>query len=164
MDRLQSLIYILTFLVSFLGIICKTGLHTWFVFNLFISLYEVYIIQNRYYLNKNHCDDDFWRGSVNRKTLLKDYWNEYACQTDERYFNTDSYVYILEGLNVFFTILLGFAILKNKYIKEVLLLQFLNAVFYFVSLSKGNNSDKDITYKTISSLWLIIPVILIKYN
>jgi hypothetical protein len=160
MNNLQQLLFLVTSLTLVLFIFCKSALCTWFLFNVFISIYEVYIIYNRNKLTTQECSDDFWDKESNPKTMFKDYWNEYSCKTDDRYFNNKNYVFYMEALNIVFTILLGYAMVyKKKLIKSILILQFINAVVYFSTLKSVDL--KDSVYRSISCLWLVIPVILI---
>lgn len=159
MNRLEHLIFLITILIIFLGMICKSAICTWFYLNVVVSIYELYIIYNRQKLKKSDCEDSFWEGESEPKNLARDYWNDYACKTDERYFENNNYVFIFEGLNVVATILLGLAIIKNKFIGEVLTFQFLNAAFYFVTL-KEKSGKLNYIYKSISAIWLAFPTLL----
>lgn len=145
------LIFIIIFYLS------KSLLHAWLYFNVFISIYEIYIISIRYNLNKD-CKSDFWKEEDDGQ-LFKKAWEEYACVVDERYFSPNNYVFKFELINVILTILMFTT--NPKMIKVLLFLQFLNCVCYFSTLSSKSNTMKSHLYRGISALWLVIPVILL---
>lgn len=173
MNRLLKLIVIcimiaLILLIASIRVLKKRQkyIFVWFYFNVLISLYEIYIILVRNNIDSRYCETEFW-DKENKRELFLEYWNEYSCKTDYRYFDKNNYVYILESLNVFFTILLGLTLyIKNleKFQTQVLFLQFLNAVVYFGTLKgyrDGQKPFQDHIYRGISSLWLVIPVLLL---
>jgi hypothetical protein len=164
MNRLQTVILYSLLILLFLCYISKSLLLGWIYFNIFISIYELYIIYNRKDLRESNCDDDFWDRDNNGE-IWKKSWEEYACKTDKRYFNKNNYVFLLEFINVLLTIGLLYAIsYKKNLIKTLLLLQFLNAVVYFTTLTAENHGGKGHIYRGISALWLIVPVLLLYRN
>lgn len=157
MNRFSKLsIYsLILFIVIFVA--SKSLLHSWIYFNIFISLYEMYIILTRKKLNKNNCSDGFWN-EEDDGVLFHKAWQEYACKTDERYFDKSNYVFIFEFINVVLTLLM---LVNMKYVRPLLLLQLLNCSVYFTTLTSDNNTYLGHTYRAISALWLVVPAILL---
>lgn len=161
MNRLQTIIFYSLLILLFICYISKSLLLGWIYFNIFISFYELYIIMYRKDLNQSNCDNDFWNRQ-NDGNIWKKSWEEYACKTDNRYFYKNSYVFLLEFINIVLTFALLYSITHNKkYIKPLLILQFFNAVVYFTTLTTIDYGYKGHIYRGISSLWLIFPMILI---
>ncbi len=146
-------------------------LFLWIVLNVFISIYELYIIAIRKNLTPT-CKSNFWSTPIDpNSNFFKAAWEEYACKVDNRYFDPVNFVFCFEFLNVIFTFVLVYLLLNKNWshIRTVLLLQFVNAVCYFVTIDNlgvqnGKNSHHaglKIMYKSISALWLVVPALLL---
>ncbi len=134
----------------------------WILFNLIISLYELYC-----YNNNEKLGFDKKSGS----NIILDSWSEYS-RVDPRYvINKYKYVWNFELINVVNTILLTLFYLNNKnlYINIILFSQLLATSLYFSTLITSNKEIKDIIIKKstkpkriiyyfISSLWILVPL------
>ncbi len=134
----------------------------WILFNLIISLYELYC-----YNNNEKLGFDKKSGS----NIILDSWSEYS-RVDPRYvINKYKYVWNFELFNVVNTILLTLFYLNNKnlYINIILFSQLLATSLYFSTLITSNKEIKDIIIKKstkpkriiyyfISSLWILVPL------
>ncbi len=134
----------------------------WILFNLIISLYELYC-----YNNNEKLGYDKKSGS----NIILDSWSEYS-RVDPRYvINKYKYVWNFELINVVNTILLTLFYLNNKnlYINIILFSQLLATSLYFSTLITSNKEIKDIIIKKstkpkriiyyfISSLWILVPL------
>jgi hypothetical protein len=138
----------------------------WVLFNLLISLYELYCYKNRSLLLSN-------------TNLILDSWGEYS-RVDPRYLtNMDfnyEYVWNFELFNVFNTLVMTLLLIcphtsNNNYIKLILMSQLIATVLYFLTLLRDINDDKlkqyiiknstltkRILYYFISSLWILVPL------
>lgn len=158
-NRFFHILFISMIMIIFIGYFSNSLLDTWIFFNIFISIYEMYIIIVRKKLTQDDCRDNFWT-EKNDGQIFRKAWNEYACVTDKRYFSPNSYVFLFEFINVIITIFLFLNRDKKDNIKKLLLLQFINASIYFTTLTAENKRFGHI-YRSISALWLICPVLLI---
>jgi hypothetical protein len=139
----------------------------WFIFNIFIGLYEIYCYKNRDKLNLNNIPK--WNSSIIAS------WNEY-CRVDPRYVYKE-YVWYFELLNAFYAFILIFILIfykKLKLVKYILLLEIISCSLYFITLFFEFLFDKNIRnnilenstiqnrilYYGISSIWIIVPVYL----
>jgi len=150
----------------------------WICFNFIISLYEIYVYKNR---NKLKIQKDTWWFLPSSNYLL-DSWSEY-CKVDTRYI-FKHYVWFFELFNAFSTIfiisifLIDFLLFNISndtllyIIKIILITQIINCIGYFVSLIYEWIKNKNeitryakwwmyLIYYAISSIWIIVPVILI---
>lgn len=141
----------------------------WILFNLVISLYELYCYNNYHKLGIN-----------NKNNIILDSWSEYS-RVDPRYIinsqikgNDYTYVWNFELFNVFNTILLTIFYLTNKQynINIILISQLLATSLYFSTLLitvKSNKEIKEIIvnnstytkrmlYYFISSIWILVPL------
>ena len=137
----------------------------WLIFNVFISLYEIYIIKTRHVIKKYYCVRNFWRTPLKFSKhidRLQAYWIEYACKVDNRYFNSDSYVYWFEANNVITTVL---AIIlyynSSSYLVYAIVLQMLNCCMYFYTIPSQKYDYIDILYLGISAVWIVLPLYII---
>lgn len=133
----------------------------WLIFNVFISLYEIYIIKTRHAIKDKYCIKNFWTVPFTYKDIdrLQAYWIEYACKVDNRYFKSSSYVYYFEAINVVTTIVAIILYYYNpKYISIPILFQMLNCFMYFYTIPKQKYEYIDIIYLAISSLWIFVPL------
>ena len=137
-----------------------TTLKIWIGLNIMISFYELYVILIRRRIIPQHCKTNFWSESTSLP-IFQEYWNEYACKVDWRYFKTNSYVYIIEFINVLTT--LGLILFYGTpYIKPILTIQMLNCLGYFATLERiPDINPQNILYLIISAIWIIIPGILL---
>ena len=136
----------------------------WLVFNVFISLYEIYIINTRNVVKPYYCLKNFWTTPLKFKEIdrLQAYWIEYACKVDNRYFNSNSYVYWFEALNVVTTILaIIFYNYNSQYVMYAIFLQMLNCCAYFYTIPQQKYDYIDIVYLSISAIWILIPLYLL---
>lgn len=134
---------------------------SWIIFNIFTSIYEIYFISVRHRVLEGNCKDNFWSKPITLP-LFQELWTEYACKVDKRYFNPNSYVFVIEFINVLCTLFL-ILFYKTKFIKPILSIQFLNCFVYFATLERIPNLNiQKITYLLVSSIWLIGPLYLLK--
>ena len=174
----------LAFLLVQAGIILVTGvivyntsifpkvhpvLFAWLWFNIFIAIYEFYIIYNRQYFVSLSCPNDFWKEQVNNNFWLKA-WHEYTCYSDMRYLDPKDTVFFIEGLNGILVLLQWVAFLTKSYniLIYLLILQAANCLFYFVSLYNSRKMNISLPYKAssyliISSLWFIMPLYIVLF-
>ena len=132
----------------------------WIIFNVFTSIYELYFINIRRRVIPQHCKDNFWSEPTSLP-IFQELWTEYACKVDWRYFKTNSYVYIIEFINVLSTIFL-ILYYGTKYITPILTIQMLNCVVYFATLERIPEMNlQNISYLLVSSIWVFIPLYLI---
>ncbi len=140
-------------------------LFAWLWFNLWIAIYEIYIVYQRKTLTKEKCHPGFWSKDTTWNTFWKDAWNEYTCYSDTRYLNPNDFVFIIELINAILVILLWFALASSNpaWIYILLLIQAYHCCIYFISLwhnQKINHAYpiKLYGYLAISALWIIIPI------
>lgn len=139
-------------------------LFVWLWFNLFIALYEFYIVYNRKHFDHMSCPKDFWQEEVENGFWFRS-WLEYTCYSDTRYLDPQDPVFFVEALNGIIVILMLIAALFGAYntVLYLLILQAANCIFYFVSLYKSKKTNWKYPYKTtgyllISSLWIFVPL------
>ena len=140
----------------------------WLWFNVFIAIYEVYIVWNRALFHPSKCPVDFW-GTTIRQDLWMNAWHEYSCQSDRRYLDPSDFVFWIEFGNVVWVILLAAALWSGKalWIGVVLILQAYHCFLYFITLYHSKkytfiNPIKAWVYLCISALWIIIPLVCIR--
>jgi hypothetical protein len=168
--------------VVYIGIVCilivltgaglgmiQSPVLLWWWFNVFIAVYELYIVKKRHTLLAKDCPKDFWAEAVG-PGFWKRAWLEYTCQSDRRYLDPNDAVYLIEFGNVIWVILLGVALAAGNPmgIAVVLLGQAYHCGVYFVSLIHSGNihwarPEKTIGYLGISALWIIIPLLCVKW-
>ncbi len=138
----------------------------WILFNLVISLYELY------------CYNNYEKLGIDKKNnIILDSWSEYS-RVDPRYVlnknNDYKYVWNFELFNVVNTILLTLFYLNNKpnmniNINIILISQLLATSLYFSTLItsdkeiketiiKNSTKTKRILYYFISSIWILVPL------
>jgi hypothetical protein len=133
----------------------------WLIFNVFISLYEIYIIKTREIVKDKYCVKNFWTVPFKFKDInrLQAYWIEYACKVDNRYFNKNSYVYYFEAINVITTVAAIILYFYNlDYISFPIFFQMINCCMYFYTIPSQKYDYIDIVYLSISALWILIPL------
>ena len=137
----------------------------WLWFNLWIAIYEMYIVYRRKQLTDEKCQPGFWSKSSSPWTFWKDAWNEYTCFSDTRYLDPNDFVFVIELINAILVLMMWFLFITNQInsIYPLLILQAYHCGIYFVSLwySKKINSMYPIklySYLLISALWIIIPI------
>lgn len=139
----------------------------WLWFNLFIAIYEAYVVARRRSFSRSECPSGFWKEPVRDGFWLRA-WHEYTCYSDTRYLDPGDPVFIIEGLNAAIVALMWVALLLKAQaaIVPLLLLQALNCVAYFVTLYKSEKTTtshrlKAASYLLVSSLWIIVPLLLL---
>jgi len=139
----------------------------WLWFNLFIAIYEFYIVYNRDKFHKFKCPVNYWQEQVSLDSksgfnFWLNTWHEYTCQSDLRYLNPSSYVFYIELTNAILVVLLWIAFLTSGPVFKLLWSQLLVCTLYFLTLTRKNLktpiSAKTIIYLLISSLWIIVPL------
>lgn len=140
----------------------------WLWFNIWIAIYEMYIVYRRKQLTEEKCQPGFWSQSSSPWTFWKDAWNEYTCFSDRRYLNSNDFVFVIELINAILVIMMWFLLLTNQQgaLYPLLILQAYHCGIYFVSLwysQKINmvNLWKTWIYLFISALWFVVPLYLI---
>ena len=143
----------------------------WLWFNLWIAIYEIYIVVYRKELTKKRCQPGFWSRDTNILSFWKEAWNEYTCYSDERYLDPTDFVFVIEFMNALLIIGLWFAyVFKRSIILYLLLaIQGYHCILYFISLyhSKKTNTQypwKTFSYLMISALWVILPILFFMTN
>ena len=139
----------------------------WLWFNLFIALYEFYVIYHRRHMAKQDCPQDFWGTPVSGDFWLKA-WLEYTCYSDKRYLDPNDTVFYIEGFNAILVVLMWVAILMGSYplLMYLLIIQAANCLLYFVSLYVSRKislaSPKKLAlYLLMSSMWFFVPLYII---
>jgi hypothetical protein len=148
-------------------------LFAWIWFNIWIAIYEAYVVFNRRKLSEYEKDCEnrkYWSEKKDRPFWL-DTWSEYSCFADTRYFNPEDFVHWIElGNAIIVCFIIIFTILGwYKIVYLLLLIQAYHCLIYFVSLIQSKkygypNIFKKILYLFVSSLWIIIPVFLFITN
>lgn len=147
----------------------------WLWFNVFIAVYEVYIVWNRAQVGARACPVDFWTTPKPLGAFWMDAWREYSCQSDRRYLDPRDFVFWIEFGNVLWVVLLAAALVsansvgsaKPLWIGVVLILQAYHCLIYFITLYHSQkytflNPFKAWFYLAISALWIIIPLVCIR--
>ena len=142
-------------------------LFAWLWFNIFIAVYEFYIIYNRQYFATLSCPSDYWGEPTSKNFWLKT-WHEYTCYSDTRYLDPSDTVFLIEGLNGVLVILQWIALLTGSYgiLMYLLILQAANCLFYFVSLYRSRKTNTSFPHKAtiyllISSVWFFVPLYIV---
>lgn len=149
-------------------LINNTLLFGWLWFNLFIAIYEFYIVYHKNKFSQEKCPLDYWKEHVDNDFWLKS-WHEYSCQSDTRYLDKTNYVFNIELTNAIIIVLLWIAYLMNykQLLIILLILQAVVCIFYFITLFTQSqyinkeNKNKLISYLFISSWWIIVPVYIV---
>lgn len=133
----------------------------WLWFNLFIAVYEVYIVWKRADLQRLGCLD-FW-GETGYKDFWLKAWAEYACQADRRYLRPSDFVFWIEFGNAVWVVLLWIAFLARRWywVGILLLIQAYHCVLYFLTWAHSNVflTGKGVAYLGLSALWIILPLV-----
>jgi hypothetical protein len=145
------------------------ALFAWLWFNVFIAIYEFYIVYQRKTLATMTCQTSFWNTPISQhENLWLRAWHEYTCYSDTRYMEPNNPVFLIEAMNAVIVVLLWIAFLFKSIIciYVLLVLQTLCCVLYFITLytSRKTNTEhprKALIYLSISSLWIIVPVALL---
>lgn len=147
----------------------------WIWFNIWIGLYETYMVINRTRLatyNENCDKKTFWSEDNRDKSrpFWLDAWSDYACYADDRYYKPNQLVHWIELGNAIIVAILIICILAgfNKMLIVILVIQAYHCFIYFLTLwhYRLENKNKNTNYKTIlylilSAIWIIIPIIII---
>ena len=172
---MNPLLYILitVILISVSGILLapKTNniLFAWLWFNVFIAIYEFYIVwkRNEMVMYKDIGENmDFWNTS-STDYFWRDAWGEYSYNSDRRYLEPTDFVYWIEFGNAIIVLLLWMAFISNNMllVKVLLVIQAYHCGIYFLSwyYTYGNTrfSNLQEIYLGISALWIICPVALL---
>jgi hypothetical protein len=142
-------------------------LFAWLWFNLFIAIYEFYVVAQKDKFNPKECPKDFWKEPVQEGFWLKA-WHEYSCFSDRRYLSPTDFVFWIEFGNAILVILLGIVYLFQipVLLQHLLILQAYHCGIYFLSLIQSKKYEQKVPWKrnlylSISSLWIIVPLILL---
>ncbi len=169
-----QILSLVTLGITLSGIIAGQALHVskestllfgWLWFNLFIAVYEFYIVYNRHKFHPDKCPANYWQEKV-RGDFWLNTWHEYTCQSDLRYLNPISYVFSIELTNAILVVLLwiAFLALQTKTVSTLLWSQLIVCTLYFASLARNIKkpvSAKTIIYLFISSWWILVPLIIL---
>ena len=143
-------------------------LFAWLWFNLWIAIYEMYIVYKRKQLTKEKCKPGFWSRSNSFNTFWKDAWNEYTCFSDTRYLDSYDFVFVIELINAILVLMMWFLLFMNlpAFIYILLILQAYHCGIYFVSLWYSQKINRQaplklVSYLLISALWFLIPIYLV---
>ena len=139
----------------------------WLWFNLWIAIYEMYIVYQRKQLKKEKCQSGFWSKMNSFQTFWKDAWNEYTCFSDTRYLEPYDFVFVIELINAILVLIMWFLLVikQMKGIYLLLLIQAYHCGIYFISLWYSQKINTQVPWKTwlylwISALWIFIPLML----
>jgi len=139
-------------------------LFAWLWFNLFIMIYEFYVVAQKDKFNPSKCPNDFWNEPVQDGFWLKA-WHEYSCFSDRRYLSPTDFVFWIEFGNAIIVIFLWLAYLFQIpiLIQMLLIIQAYHCGIYFLSLIQSKKYIQKVPWKRnlylgISSLWIIIPI------
>ena len=148
----------------------------WLIFNLIIAIYEIFIFQNRRALQLlNGTVWNKWLIDGNTSNFLLDAWSEY-CNVDLRYLEDwGQYVWGFEILNAVSAIVLAVLVICGWVAtswKWIIVSQLVNCVAYFATLALEYFRGRSVTshsvewwmfglYYAISSIWILIPGIII---
>jgi len=170
---LSSFLVAITFLgaavYSYLPIRINPWLYAWLWFNVWIAIYEIYIVFHRKELTREKCRPGFWqREAGSYWGFWKDAWNEYTCYADERYLEPDNFVFLIEFINAVLIVCLWVALMaqSSAWVYILLLIQAYHCGIYFISLLHSLqhiNTEypiKTTAYLLISALWLFVPLVL----
>lgn len=143
-------------------------LFSWLWFNLFIAIYEFYIVHHKAQFSEGKCPRNYWQEHVDSDFWLKT-WHEYTCQSDRRYLNKYSFVFNIEFTNAILVVLLWICYLLGLDITiyVVLLIQMWVCAYYFLTLPldcRDLNTDqpiKTVSYLFISSWWILVPFFIV---
>jgi hypothetical protein len=136
-------------------------LFAWLWFNLFIAIYEIYIVYHRNKFNKVNCPTHYWKNTI-KDTFWLDTWHEYTCNSDKRYLTPSSYVFHIELLNAILVILLWLCYIIHFVpgMLFLLIMQGYVCFIYFITLKNNilyHHTYKLLIYLFISSWWIIVP-------
>jgi hypothetical protein len=151
------------------GTVLNPWVFGWLWFNLFIVVYEIYIVfYRRAHFDAEKCPRDFWKEPVGRDFWFKA-WQEYTCFSDRRYLEAGDFVFWLEFGNVVIVALLAMAYVANsgRMMMVVLFVQAYHALIYFLTLYHSKkyswmHPTKAVAYLFISAVWIIIPALCIR--
>lgn len=139
----------------------------WLWFNLWIAIYEMYIVYCRKQLTKEKCQPGFWSKMNSFQIFWKDAWNEYTCFSDTRYLEPYDFVFVIELINAILVLMMWFLLITKqmKGIYLLLLIQAYHCGIYFISLWYSQKINRLVPWKTwlylwISALWILIPLML----
>lgn len=146
-------------------------LFAWLWFNLWIAIYEIYIVFYRKELTKQRCQPGFWSRETNFLSFWKEAWNEYTCYSDERYLDSSDFVFVIEFLNALMILGLWVAFFYRHVAALYILLaiQAYHCGIYFMSLYHSRKTNVEYPWKTfsylmISAAWVIFPLLFFVTN
>lgn len=147
----------------------------WIWFNIWIAVYETYIViyRSRMRQYEDSCEQKrFWsqaRDGGEGSFWLRA-WAEYACFADKRYFDPNNLVFWIELGNAIIVVVLILLLIMgwNTALLYMLVIQAYHCFIYFLTWWKegrtGNISvegEKKYIYLLLSAVWLVVPVILV---
>ncbi len=138
----------------------------WIAFSIFTIIYVSYMLINKNHVVKYNCNTKYWNKKDYKLDGLffLDTYGEYKCGADLRYNNQSSIVYYNELINILISSALIFSVNTPKIFTKLLIAQALNTIVYFVKLDNLSKiklfPTKKIIYLSITSLYVIIPLIL----
>lgn len=144
---------------------------SWLWFNLFIAIYEFYIVYNRNKFESLECEKDFWSQSIKiEDNFWLRAWHEYTCYSDTRYLEPTNPVFMIEATNAVIVMFLWIALItRSRYaLFALLVIQILCCLLYFITLYISRKTNvrypkKAFVYLAISSLWVFAPLVVL-YN
>lgn len=170
---LGTLIFIIVSgIIAYRSIKRTTKIHPllfgWIWFNIWIAIYETYIVIYRSQMKQyeESCDrSQFWANGGDKFWLRA--WAEYACFADKRYFDPTNLVFWIElGNAIIVAILILLLIMGwNKALLYMLVIQAYHCFIYFLTWWKERNNSiqnsKKYIYLLLSAVWLIVPILLV---
>jgi hypothetical protein len=145
----------------------------WIWFNIWIAIYETYIVVNRDTIKKYgaNCENkDFWESNTKDNFWLRA-WAEYACFADRRYFDPNNIVFWIELGNAIIVVILLLVYLlgygNTNILIYVLIIQAYHCFIYFLTWMWENQKVNSIEgyrkyiYLLISAVWIIVPIIIV---
>ena len=141
-------------------------LFNWVIFGIFIVYYVGTVVLKRHKLKRENATK-FWQQKYNIFTekVLLDSYAEYATYADPRYFNSKSWVFVIESINIIISLFIGILILgrqARKYIVGLLIAQIIVCIIYFATMEMNPlTTIKGAIYAFISFVWILVPLIIL---
>lgn len=149
----------------------------WISINILVAVYQYFISSYRHRLSRSYCLNPYvnvWTRKdmkIYSKEFWLQAWTDYACVCDSRFLIPNSFVYAIIIVNVLIVVGMIMVLvggMKIDYLWYLLVLQFINALFYVGSLAVHYIKTRDsfISLKKVGCLglvamWIIVPVVLL---
>jgi len=141
-------------------------LFNWVIFGIFIVYYVGTVVLKRHKLKRENATK-FWQETYTpfSEKVLLDSYSEYATYADPRYFNSKSWVFVIESINIIISLFIGILILgrsARKYIIGLLIAQIIVCCIYFATMEQNPfTTMKGSIYAFISFVWILVPLVIL---